>query len=203
MNKIAILDNGTAYNIVALHTQPFKKYFEKVIYLPKIKKEDLQNIDTLIVTCLSNIDFLIKNKDMFLEFLASGKTLVVMGRNEPYKWLPDIQGQDLPFNYWWWLDQNNSIDFKQDIKEHQFFEYVNFEDMIWHFHDGYKVPKGGVSLVSHKEQDVSIYFEMENYQGGNLIITSLDPFFHHGSSFMPNSSVFGEKLLKYLQNKKG
>jgi hypothetical protein len=203
MNKIAILDNGTAYNLVALHKEPFNQYFEKVIYFPKLVLEDLVDIDILVVTCLSNIELLVKNKAIFEEFLSWGKKLVVMGRNEPYKWLDGIIGEALPFNYWWWLDENENIDFFQETNEHELFSYVDYKDMIWHYHDGYKVPDGAVSLVSHKTKDASIYFEYDSFMGGSLIVTSLDPFFHHGSFFMPNSSVFGEKFLKYLQNTKG
>lgn len=200
MNKIAILDNGTAYNLVALHQEPFNQYFERVIYYPKITKADLDGIDVLIVTCLSNIDHHMQNKELFMDFLAQGKTLVVMARNEPYKWLPDIEGMNLPFNYWWWLNTNDEkFQLKVDDENHPLFNEVNFKDMIWHFHDGYKVPTGARSAVRHKEEDASIYFELDDYYGGRLVVTALDPFFHHGSYFMPNSSVFGEKLLRYLK----
>ncbi len=49
---------------------------------------------------------------------------------------------------------------------------------------------------------MNVFFELDNYYGGKLIVTSLDPFYHHGSFFMPNATKFGFGLLNYLKDLK-
>ena len=50
MNKITALHSGTYYNLVSLFKEPFAKYFHKCVYLPELKKSDLDDCDILLVT---------------------------------------------------------------------------------------------------------------------------------------------------------
>ena len=38
--------------------------------------------------------------------------------------------------------------------------------------------------------------------GGKLILSSLDPLFHHGSFFMPNATKLAIAMIKYLKDLK-
>ena len=105
MNKITALHSGTYYNLVSLFKEPFAKYFYKCVYLPELKKSDLDDCDILLVTDSLVVRHLQKNKELFKEFLKSGRTLVIGGRNEPQLWLEGIEYKELPFNFWWWLDK--------------------------------------------------------------------------------------------------
>ncbi|EKR8080046.1 hypothetical protein P9I23_000647 [Campylobacter fetus] len=70
--------------------------------------------------------------------------------------------------------------------------------MIWHYHDGYEPMNGAISVIEHKIQKKTIFLDNKDYYGGRLILTSLDPFYHHGSFFMPNATKFAEAFLRYL-----
>ncbi|EAJ5692651.1 hypothetical protein IO424_001352 [Campylobacter fetus] len=199
MNSIAALDSGTPYHIVSLHKKPFNKFFSKVIYIPELQIDDLHDVDILIVTCASSIEKILEHKNIFYEFLKAGKTLVVMGRNDAGLWLHDVKLSKLPFNFWWWLDKkNNSIDIEVSNADYELFKYINFNDMIWHYHDGYEPMNGAISVIEHKIQKKTIFLDNKDYYGGRLILTSLDPFYHHGSFFMPNATKFAEAFLRYL-----
>lgn len=203
MNKITALHSGTYYNLVSLLKEPFAKYFHKCVYLPELKKSDLDDCDILLVTDSLVVRHLEKNKELFKEFLKSGRTLVIGGRNEPQLWLEGIEYKELPFNFWWWLDkEHNDIDITPDDTNHELFKYIDFKDLIWHFHGGYKKLNGAKSAIKSKlDESVSVYQEC-SFGGGNLILTSLDPFFHHGCFFMPNASKFGAGLLERLMGLK-
>lgn len=202
MNKIAALDSGTAYHISSFYTKPFKDFLYKTIYLPNLDIDDLKDVDILIVSCSSSVEQILKHKNIFYEFLAKKKFLVVMGRNEAQLWLNDVVFADLPFNFWWWLDKNNKIDLKPACLDYGLFKYIDFKDMVWHYHGGYEKIKGCISVIEHISLDKSIFLEMPDYYGGRLILTSLDPFFHHGNFFMPNATKLGGALLKYLSEVK-
>jgi len=200
MNKIAALDSGTAFHIVSLSKDPFNKYFKKILYLPKLQAKQLEDIDILIVTCCSSWEQLEKKKDIFYEFLKRGKTLVVLGRNQTKLWLKDIEEVELPFNFWWWLDKKNKIDLKILKPNYPLFEHIKLEDMAWHYHGGFEVPKNAINILEEEKTRKSIFFELKKYYGGRLIVTSLDPFYHHGSFFMPNTTKFAFALLNFLED---
>jgi hypothetical protein len=202
MNNIAALNSGTAFHIVSLTKEPFNRYFKKVLYLPTLSFEELKDIDILLITCSSMYDQLQKKKDIFYKFLEEGKTLVVMGRNETKYWLKDIKEVELPFNFWWWLDEKNSIDLEVVKPDYPLFKHIKLKDMSWHYHGGFEIPKNALNVIEQKDSKKSVFFELDNYYGGKLIVTSLDPFYHHGSFFMPNATKFGFGLLNYLKDLK-
>ncbi len=199
MNKIIALHSGTYYNLASLFKGVFVKYLYKTAYLAQLKADELNDGDILLVSDSLVPRHLILHKEIFRNFLKSGRTLVVCGRNDPELWLDGVEFVDLPFDFWWWLDKNkNDIQICQDDENHELFNYIKFQNLLWHFHGGYKKLKGAKSAIKSKLNDeVSIYQECE-FGGGRLILTSLDPFFHHGCYFMPNASKFGEGLLNRL-----
>lgn len=199
MNKIIALHSGTYYNLASLFKGSFVKYLHNTAYLAQLKEDDIKSADILLVTDSLVPRHLILHKEIFRNFLKSGRTLVVCGRNDPELWLEGIEYKELPFNFWWWLDkENNDIQICQDDEKHELFKYISFENLIYHFHGGYKKLHGAKSAIkSTLDDNVSIYQECD-FGGGRLILTSLDPFFHHGCYFMPNASKFGEGLLKRL-----
>ena len=200
MNRIAALDSGTQYHLISLHRAPFKKYFHKIIYLPELQPDDLNDVDTVLVTCASPVGQILAHSGILLDFLAQHKTLVVTGRNGAELWLPGVERVDLPFNFWWWLDKvHNSIDVQESDSAHPLFQYITFEHMIWHYHDGYRLLPNGHSAVEHKTiRNAHIFQTVDEYEGGRLVLTALDPFFHHGNFFMPNASRFGNALLQFV-----
>lgn len=111
--KIGALDGGTSYHYVALHQPPFNQYIDRTIYLPELAEadlDDLDDLDVLIVTCRSHPEQLRRNADKLQAFLAQGKTLMIMGETEPQTWMPGIEQEAVPLNYWGgWSRTVNSI----------------------------------------------------------------------------------------------
>ena len=202
MNNIAALDSGTSFHIVSLTQEPFNEYLRKIIYLPDLEYKELDNIDILIITCCSSWEQLEKKKDILYKFLKDGKTLFVSGRNETKLWLKDIEEVELPFNFWWWLNKKNSIDLNIVEPSYPLFKHIQLNDMSWHYHGGFNLPKNGINIIEQKELKKSVFFEVKDYYGGRLIVTSLDPFYHHGNFFMPNATKFAFALLEYLKELK-
>ena len=202
--NIGATDTGAAFQIHALRHPPFKDAFAKVLYLPELTGEQLEGLDVLIVTCSSDPEMLVRHKELFLAHLARGKTLVVLGRNQPERWLPGVTAATLPFNYWWWLDpEKEPFDLEVADPDHPLLAYVSPEAMVWHYHGGYELPEGARALLVHKELGKAVYYEHPDYLGGRLILTALDPFYHHGSFFMPNASTFAAGFLRYLAEEGG
>lgn len=43
-----------------------------------------------------------------------------------------------------------------------------------------------------------LYADGHSWRGGRLVVTSLDPFYHHGSHFMPATTRFLDRFLPNL-----
>ncbi len=197
MNKLAVLDSGTGYHIVSLHGV-FAPYFHRVIYLPRLSAQDLEGVRVLIIPCASSLEQLMAKKEIFTQFLARGGVLFVGGRNAPERWLDGIKAVKLPFNYWWWLDERARIDLKCHAPDYGLFKYERFENCLWHYHGGYELPRGAQNIIAHEGTGESVFFDCNGFGGGRLILTSLDPFYHHGSFFMPNATKLLRALLEFL-----
>lgn len=199
MNKIVALDCGSQFHLISLHREPFKKYLEKTIYLPELKKSDLDEAEILVVSDCSSIKQILDHKNLIYEFLNSAKVVVVLGRNEAETWLDGVSKIDLECNFWWWLDKKSSINIEPLVKDYELFKYAKFNDLVWHYHDGYEL-EGALNVIANKDNGASVFLDKKDYFGGRLILTSFDPFFHHGNFFMPNATKFGSAMLKFLLN---
>lgn len=197
LNRIAALDGGTFYHHFTLTDPAIAPLLTRTIYLRKLKAEDLDDIDTLIVSSRCNSGLLYQHRAHLQAFLMAGKRLVVMGETEPQDWLPGVGFQPLPTNFWWWLEPGATLGLTVDSPEHPLFDYLTQQDCTWHYHGQFSVPCGAESLLSCREGG-SILVEDRCSWPGTLILTSLDPCYHHGSFFMPNATRFLKGFMNYL-----
>lgn len=198
MSKIAALDGGTYYHHFALTDPAFAPVFDRILPLRTFTAEDLEGVETLFVTCRSNPEILETKAEILQGFLQAGKRLVVMGDTLPGRWLPGITHSPTEVNFWWWLEPNASSGLVVDSPDHPMFQHLSLQDATWHYHDQFTPPPGARSLISCREGGSILYEDTVSWPG-TLIVTGLDPCFHHGSYFMPNATKFLAGLLRYLQ----
>lgn len=196
--RIAATDCGTYFHHESLRGDRFAHYFERLIYMPPFQPEDLSGIDALIVTCRTNADFLVPNRAAIRDFLESGGTLVVCGETEPHLWLDNIRWTPTPTNYWWWLKDKADSGLRLAAPEHSLFRHMTLADATWHFHGFFEPPDGAQSLIDHASGGSVLYEDRASYGKGRAIVMSLDPFYHHGSHFMPATTRFLDAFLPWL-----
>ncbi len=197
--KIGALDGGTSYHYVALHQPPFNQYIDRTIYLPELAEADLDDLDVLIVTCRSHPEQLRRNADKLQAFLAQGKTLMIMGETEPQTWMPGVEQEPVPLNYWWWLEPGGEFDLEVASPDHSIWQYLSLADMTWHYHGLLNPPETATPLLVHKETGQAVLWTDDHFHGGRVLVTSLDPFFHHGSHFMPATTRFLHGFFQWLK----
>jgi hypothetical protein len=202
---IAVLDGGTFYHHESIHGARYRERFDRVIYTPDLKADDLYGVETLIIPDRSDPVLLRAHRGLFVDFLDRQRTLVVLGENDAHTWLPGVRWLPRPTNYWWWLAQD-AVPMQQLAKpDHDLFRHLPFEDSIWHFHGILLPPPGAESLITvpgdpqQGEPAGALLYDDQITTPGRLLVSTLDPFYHNGSHFMPAATRFLKGLLDWVE----
>lgn len=196
--RIAALDSGTYYHHESLYGERYSNSFDRIIYARDLPSSDLSDSDVLIVTCRTDPSLLIPATRRIREFLSKGKTVVAMGSTGPHLWLDGVSWHDYPTNFWWWTEPEGDLGLVPATPAHPFFDHVPFSNTIWHHHGFFDLPAGAVSIVEARGMGSVLYVD-EASSPGTLIVTALDPFYHHGSFFMPATTRFLDGFLPWLR----
>lgn len=197
--RIAAFDGGTYYHMKALNEPAWADLIDEQLYLPDLDDADFSDFDVLIATCRSNPELIQPHRDRIASFLEGGGTMVAFAGTAPERWLPGVAARPVPTNYWWWLDRDADSGLRIVTPEHSLFTAVTLADCTWHHHCRFIPPAGAVSLIDHADGG-SVLYEDSVSSNGRLLVTGLDPFFHHGSHFMPAASRFLKGFLPWLHD---
>ncbi len=195
---IAILDGGTYYHHFAFADPMVADRVDTVVTLRGLRPAQLAGFGTVIVACRSNPDLLAEAAEALIGVLRRGDRLVVLGENEPTGWLPGVRETGVPTNYWWWLDPAADLGLTLRTPDHPLFRYVDLQSATWHYHGRFDLPQGAVGLIDCVEGGPILYEDRVSWPG-TLLVTSLDPIYHHGSFFMPAASRFLDGLMAWLR----
>jgi hypothetical protein len=197
MTTLAVLDAGTYYHHRTIYEPRYRDFFDEIIYTRDLPEADLSGVDTLLVSCRTDPSVLRPRREQIADFLASGKTVVAMGSTGHPDWLPNVNWTDTPTNFWWWKE-GGEIGLKLATPDHPLFNRLSLADVTWHYHGYFQVPDGAQSLVDVGDLG-SIFYQDTVSTPGRLLITSLDPMYHHGSYFMPATTRFLDGFLPFLK----
>lgn len=205
--SLAILDGGTFYHHAAIHGRRYRELFDKTIYAPELTTDALAGVTFLIVPDRINPNVLRANRDVLIHFAKAGHTLVVFGENRADTWLPGVTWAARPTDFWWWLDKTARPPNRLLAPDHELFQAVPFESTIWHFHGVLTPPTGARALIDvpadpeGRDSGGALLYEDRVTLPGRLLVSTLDPFYHHGSNFMPATTKFLDGFLPWARRK--
>ena len=198
--RVAAVDGGTYYHDDTLRGPRYRDRFDRTIYIRDLPAADLSDIDILIASCAADATSLALARPVVDQLLERGGTLVVMGANNPNGWIDHhVKWQSAPSNWWWWLDPKAESGLRVATGTHGLFKRMTLRDATWHYHGQFAVPPGAVSLIDC-EYGGSILYDDRVTTPGRIIATTLDPFYHHGSQFMPAATRFLDAFLPWLKD---
>lgn len=200
MPELIALDSGAFYQHRGLHEPPFAAFFDRVVYLPELAAADLDPARTgaLLVPCRTPPELLLPWRPAFADYLQGGGTLVALGETHPEQWLPGIRWTDTEVNFWWWLGTDPDNGVRQGDPAHGLWRHLSPRDVVWHYHGFFTPPAGACSVVD-LEGCGSLLYDDRVSTPGRLILSALDPFYHHGSHFMPATTRFLTGFLPWLR----
>lgn len=197
--RIAFVDGGTYYHHTTYHDPELNHFFSKHIYILELSVTDLSYVDILYIASRQNPQDLINYKSVITEFLDQGKMVIALGENGSQYWLNSVSFTPGITNFWWWLTPGADSGLRLVNPEHELFQYISLADATWHRHGTLIPPQGAVSLIDTVEGGSVLYDDSVSTRG-RLIVSTLDPCYHHGSYFMPATSRFLKGFLQWLYN---
>lgn len=198
MKPIVAVDGGTYFHRKTLYEAPYAEFFDDIIYAPDLAQADLSNIGCLFVTSRQSGELMANAKENIARYLAKGGFVVAMGETEYAQWLPNIDWHPTEVNFWWWLDKDADSGLVVNNEQHSLFNYLSLADATWHQHGYFNPPNGADSLISIQSKG-SVLYEDRVSTPGRIIVTTLDPCYHHGSYFMPSTTKFLAGFLPWLR----
>lgn len=196
MRKIAALYGGSSQHFRSLNEPKYRRYYEKLIYLPDLERTSLDEFDALVVPSQLHMGLVMKSRDKIREFSERGGIVVAFGP-QPREWIPGQNWELRPTNFWWWLDKNARSGLVLQKPDYDLFSYITLEDATWHQHGVYWPPEGAEVLISTEDGGAVLYVDKVS-TAGTWIVTTLDPDFHFGSYFMPATERFLDGFLPWL-----
>lgn len=196
--RVFAIDGGTYFHKEALSGPRYRDRFERLIDLRTLPAADLAGCDVLIVTCRSHPGKLRASRALFAGFLRAGGTVVAMGETQPHTWLDGVRWSYRPTNFWWWKEAGADPGYVVPDAVHPLFSFITLADATWHYHGVLAPPAGARSLIELENGGGCLLYEDTVSSAGRLIVTTLDPFFHHGSHFMPTTTRFLDGFLPWL-----
>lgn len=195
--RLIALSSGTYYQIESLEAPRYAACFDHVLP-PERLDEAVAEDACIFVPCRSPAQRLIAQADRIQQHLAAGGTVVAMGESRSDLWLPGVTFHGRPTNWWWWLEPGADLGNRVTAPDHRLMAGIGRNDITWHLHGHFDTPEGADVLAEDADGRALLYID-EVSTPGRMIVTSLDPIYHHGSHFMPATTRFLDRFLPNLR----
>jgi hypothetical protein len=193
---ITALHGGAAYHCETLEAPRYAGLFDALVRPEELDDAALAGVTRLVVPCRMHPQRLLRHHERFNRFINEGGTLVAMGETFQDEWLDGVVFHPVPTNFWWWLDPKADLGVTIEAPGHPLMAGLSKRDVSWHLHGWYEIPAKAEMLLSDESGRPILYAEPRGK--GRLVVTSLDPFYHHGSHFMPATTRFLDRFLPNL-----
>jgi len=195
--RLIAINAGTYYHLQSLEGSRYRDAFDLVI-APEQIGATLTPEDVLFVTCRTPPQRMIAQRALIAAHLTAGGTVVAMGESRSDLWLPHVTFTATDTNWWWWLTPGSSLGVRI-ATAHPLLAGMRDADVTWHLH-GYFDPPAGATVLVRDGAGHAIAYDDANSTPGRMIVTSLDPCYHHGSHFMPATTRFLDRFIPNLKH---
>lgn len=202
LKRLVAVYGGSSAHHRALHEPKYARWLAGTVYLPELADADLSGYDVVLVPERLHAGLQDASRQRLLDTLARGGTVVLFGdqtvyAQRPRGWLPGVDWQHRPTNYWWWREPGATSGLRAHLPDHPLWRHITLDDATWHQHGVFQPPPGVDVLISTDDGGAVLYVD-EVTTPGTLVVTSLDPMSHFGSYFMPATERFLDGFLPWL-----
>ena len=196
---ILAIHPGAYYHIESFEAPRYAGYFDALVRPEELPETDLSAFKVVIIPCRTPADRMMPHRAQLEAYLDGGGTIVATGESESQLFLPGITFTPQPTNFWWWLTPGADLGVRIAAPAHDLFRRLEQRDVTWHLHGWFDPPEGVEVLAVNGEGKPILYVD-EVTTRGRMVVTSLDPFYHHGSHFMPATTRFLDGFLPWIRD---
>lgn len=196
--SILAVHPGAAYHIESFEGSRYAGAFDALIRPEDLESAALERHAVVVVPCRTPADRMIPQAARLRAFLDGGGTIVATGESESQRVLPGIRFTPRPTDFWWWLTPGADLGVRIAAPGHPLFRRLGERDLTWHLHGWFDPPEGAEVLAVDEAGRAILYVDAVTTRG-RMLITSLDPFYHHGSHFMPATTRFLDGFLPFVR----
>lgn len=199
MRRLLAVDGGSFFHR-ATYTDPrFARYFADIVHIRALEKVNLTTYDAILLPCRIDADLLASAgmREALAAYLTQGGTVIALAADQAQGVLPGIVWRETNVDVWWWLEPDADSGIRIVAPDHPFFRAVDPDALIWHHYGLLRPPAGAVSLADTVLGGSILYLDQVSTPG-RMLISTLDPIFHHGSHFMPAASRLLADLLPWI-----
>jgi hypothetical protein len=197
--SILAINPGAYYHLESFEGARYARFFDTLARPEELADIDLSAFNVVLIPCRTPADRMEPHVERLRAYLDAGGTVVATGESQSHLFLPNIRFTPQPTNFWWWLTPGADLGVRVTRPEHGLFRYLTEKDCTYHLHGWFEAPEGAEVLVVNESKKPILYID-EVSTGGRMVITSLDPFFHHGSHFMPATTRFLDGFLPWVRD---
>ncbi|MDP2779655.1 hypothetical protein [Devosia sp.] len=197
--SILAVHPGAYYHIESFESPRHAGYFDQLVRPEDLGSVALEEHNVVLIPCRTPADRMAPHAARLRAYLDGGGTIVATGESESQLFLPGISFTPQPTNFWWWLTPGADLGVRIAAPEHALFQRLEQRDITWHLHGWFDAPPGAEILAVNGQGKPILYID-DVTTAGRMVLTSLDPFFHHGSHFMPATTRFLEGFLPWMRN---
>jgi hypothetical protein len=198
--RVGLVTGGASYHELTLADPRFSPRFARSLYLPALDSADLDGLEAVVVADRQHPRMLARHASLLLHVAERGDTLVVLGANHAHTWVPGVTWEHRPTNFWWWRE---GLDpgIRARSLDHSLWRTASVSDLTWHFHGVLHPPPGATPLLVAEDEgkEEVLLYEDQVSTSGRLVVTTLDPVYHHGSNFMPAATRCLDVFLSWMR----
>ena len=194
--KKAIITGGSCFhqNLFVEQSGKYANFFDKVIYLPNLKNENLDSFDLVVIASRLNPNLLVAESNKILSYLEQGGNVVLFGEF-PKIFLPFIRWKDCEENFWWWIHEGADLPLYAVDSSHAIWNFLNIKDCKWHYHGTFLANPRCCNILVNELGESILYKDASHFKG-TLYVTSLDPDYHIAQGYIPKAVRFFDQFLR-------
>jgi len=196
--SILAIHPGAFYHIESLEAPRYAGCFDRLVRPEDLARIRLEDFSIVLIPCRTPVERMIELAAQLRAYLDQGGTVIATGENDWAQYLPAIRFTPQETNWWWWLTPGADLGVTITAPGHALFQRLNRDDLSWHMHGWFDVPEGAEVLAVNESGKPILYIDAVTTRG-RMILTSLDPFYHHGSHFMPATTRFLDGFLAWIR----